>query len=246
MIFFRIARIFTGTLLFLALLFPAAVKAQTDDGSAIGEDVAIAFFKAAGENPDFDLWAKNTRDYKRAAPARANEILDKEKQRLMVKWREYKSAEDVLDIRGNVSVELKSTLAKDGTQHYWMYLSFEAGDITYFPFEFQDYKFAVIPQQIETLMIQEIREEQLNLIRNDFGGAMSGSAYLYLQLKPVKAYMQQPYTIDNTEQWALLCDIATLSLVSMKKSGALWNYGADWYVSPATETLRELYATPSE
>jgi len=246
MISFHIPRIFPIALLSLALLFPAMAIAQQNDGSASAEDVAIAFFKAAGENPDFDLWAKNTRDYKRAAPAQANEILDKEKQRLMVKWREYKSAENVLDIRGNVSVELKSTLEKDGTQHYWMYLSFEAGDITYFPFEFQDYKFAVIPQQIETLMIQEIREEQLNLIRNDFGGAMSGNAYLYLQLKPVKAYMQQPYVIDDTEQWALLCDIATLSLVSTKKAGALWNYGADWYVSPATETLRDLYQTPAE
>lgn len=246
MISFHIVRSVTRALIFLALLLPATAQAQRDEGSATGEDVAIAFFKTAGENPDFDLWAKNTRDYKRAAPARANETLDKEKQRLMVKWRDYNSSEDVLNIRSTVSIELKSTLAKDGTQHYWMYLSFEAGDITYFPFEFQDYKFALIPQQIETLMVQEIREEQLNLIRNDFGGAMSGDAHLYLQLKPVKAYMQQPYVIDDAEQWALLCDIATLSLVSTKKGGSLWNYGADWYVSPATETLRGLYQTPTE
>jgi len=247
MISFYGARVLRGIILTLALLFsPLPAKAELNDGAANGEDVAIAFFKTAGENPDFELWAKKTTDYRRAAPARAQGVLDKEKQRLMTRWREYNSDEDTLNVRGHVAVELKSTMDENDAQHYWMYIKFKAGEITYFPFRYQDYKFAVIPQQIETMMIQKITLEQFKLIRTDFSDNLTGSAYLYLQLKPFKAYMQQPYRIDDLDQWALLCDIASLSLVSLQKTGTMWTYAADWYVSPTTEKLRDLYQGATE
>ncbi len=244
--FFGVRALFWTILSFTLLFSSLPARAELNDGAAIGEDVAIAFFKAAGENPDFDLWAKKTMDYRRAPPARAQGVLEREKQRLMVRWRDYNQDEDTLTVRGNVGIELKSTLDEDDVQRYWMYITFKAGDVTYFPFRFHDYKFAVIPQQIETLMIQQVTLEQFNLMRADFSNNTTGPAYLYLQLKPFKAYMQQPYRIDDLDQWALLCDIASMSIVSMQKSGTMWTYAADWYVSPATEGIRDLYKTPVE
>lgn len=224
---------------------PQILHAQQSE-AASGEDVAIAFFKTGDTNPDFDLWAKQSKDYKVAAPAIASEALFNEKQRLILKWRDYDPEESVLNVVGRVNVELKSVMTKSGEEQYWMYMMFPDGEVTYFPYKFLDYRIAVIPQQIESLMIQSLQKEQYDLIRANFGGGPGGLAFLSLQLKPAKAYMQQPYVIDGKEQWALLCDIATMSLHSHKTKQAMWNFGADWYVSPVSEELRDLYQKQDE
>lgn len=247
MTFYRTLRLsfFAFVLIGIQAIAAPVSSAPGGDEFATGEDVAIAFFKAGHTNPNFDLWAKNTRNYKVAPPARASEILFEEKQRLIKKWQAYDLEENVLDIGGKVNVELQKVLTKEGIEEYWMHLTFEEGDVTYFPYKFQDYEFAVIPQQIETLLIQKLQKEQYDLINGSIKNG-EGMAYISLQLKPVKAYMQQPYKIDNKEQWALLCDIATMSLISPNNKQTLWNYGANWYVSPVTQELRDLYREPAK
>jgi hypothetical protein len=235
----------TALLLCIIVCDSAPAFARAGDRN-IGEDVAIAFFKAGGTNPDFDLWAKNSMDYKVAAPARAAEVLQTEKQRILKKWQAYNPEENVLEVKGNVNVELKAFLTKEGEEQYWMYMSFDQGEITYFPYKYQNYLFAVIPQQIESLMIQQLQKEQYLLIRKDFQEKDFGVAALTLQLKPVKSYTQQPYNIDDKEQWALLCDIATMALASQGTGQSMWNHSADWYVSPVRQELQDLYQQPSD
>ncbi len=236
-------------LAFLCVAVMCAVTCLPVNASAqettTGEDVAIAFFKTGDSNPDFDLWAKSSKEYKVAPPARADEALFNEKQRLFTKWRAYDPDADVLNVSGNVRVELKAVTLKSGEEQFWMYMIFPEGDVTYFPYKFLEYHFAVIPQQIETLMIQQLQKEQYDMILSSFSGSPAGNAVLHLQLKPARAYMQQPYIIDNKEQWALLCDIATMSLISARAGKTMWNYGADWYVSPVTQELRDLYQQPT-
>lgn len=239
---------FYAPLLLLAAIvcmMPVMAHAQSQNAST-AEDVAIAFFKTGDTNPDFDLWAKSSRDYKVAPPVRADEVLFNEKQRLMKKWQDYDTREGVLNVESMVSVELKTVQRKDGSEEYWMYILLPQKDAVYFPFKFYKYDFAVIPQQIESLMIQPLQRDQYMMIRNSLPDTRGASAYISLQLKPEKAYIQQPYVIDNREQWALMCEVATMSLQSMKSRQAMWNYSADWYVSPVTEELRDLYAQPDE
>ncbi|PZQ46266.1 MAG: hypothetical protein DI551_05430 [Micavibrio aeruginosavorus] len=234
---------------FLLALSLGALEAYAQDARepAEAEDVAIAFFKTAGTNPDFELWAKNSLNYKTAPPRKAALALDTEKQRLMHKWRDYNPEEDVLEVRAKINVELKATTNKEGSQSYWMYLLFDAGEVTYLPYEYQQYKFAIIPERIESLMIQPIQREQFDLIQANLKGETAGKAYLDLQLKPSKAYINQPYIIDDTEQWALLADVAAMSLRSREKGNRLlWTYGAEWYTTPQTQELRDLYQRPGE
>jgi hypothetical protein len=239
---------FSTALLFLIAILgimPVTAHAQPEDVST-AEDVAIAFFKTADTNPDFDLWAKSSREYKVAPPVRVEEVLFNEKQRLMKKWQAYDTKEGVLNIEAMVSVELKAIPHKDGSEEYWMYVVFPQKGATYFPYKFYKYDFAVIPQQIESLMIQPLQREQYILIRNNLPDTGTASAFISMQLKPEKAYIQQPYVIDNREQWALMCEVATMSLQSMNGHQPMWNYSADWYVSPVTEELRDLYQKPEE
>lgn len=237
------------SLAFLALLCllcgARPAFAQVDE-AVQAEDVAIAFFKTGETAPDFDKWARNSKEYKVAAPAMAREIFFNEKQRLISKWRAFDPSDNMITVGGRIRVEVTVEVNKEGFEQHWMYLTFENHDVAYFPFKYLDYNIAVIPQQIETLLIQPLTKDQYELLRADMRGMPKGWAYLELQLRPVKSYIHQPYEIDGKEQWALLCDVATMSLVSQRTHSSMWNYGADWYVSPVTDQLRDLYQNSGE
>ncbi len=235
---------FFRTLAFLVLIgsvlvFPKGANAQEDD-TASAEDIAIAFFKTAKITPDFEKWARGSNGFKTVAPAMVPEFLDKEKQRLARRWKAYDEQEHVFNVRTSAQVELKVNADSKGKEQYWMYLSFMTGAATYFPYSFQDYNFAVIPQRMDQLMIQPLERLQYEAIFKNFGESAKGSGWLYMQMKPAKAYADKPYEIDGMEQWALMADIVTMSLLSTDGT-ALWNYGASWYVSPKTRELQDLY-----
>lgn len=227
-------------------LTPAPVRAQVNDHISTPEEVAIAFFKTGETNPDFDLWAKGSKDYHNQPPTRAAEYLYKEKQRLMREWQKFKVEENVLMLETSTAVELKAIQNDDGEYHYWMYMAPADNATTYFPYKFQEYKIAVIPQKFESLMMQPLTKEQYLMMRQDFEDAAGGRARMRIGLKPVKSYMQQPYVIDNNEQWVLLTDVVTLGLISQRTGTPFWYYTADWYVSPKTQELQDLYKTGSD
>ena len=222
-------------------IFPGIGAAQMTEKTSNEEDVAIAFFKTSGTNPDFEKWAKGHKDYARQSVVEAPDFVYREEQRLMKLFRKYNPQEDVLTIGTTVTVNLKAVNEKDGSESFWMYLNFTDEAVTYFPFKFQDYKIAVIPQKIDTLLIQPLQKEQYLMMRADFKDKSVGPAKMYLGLKPVKAYVHQPYKIDNNDQWALLTDIATMALHSANTGSSMWYYTADWYVSPKADILRGIY-----
>ncbi|PZO85398.1 MAG: hypothetical protein DI626_07505 [Micavibrio aeruginosavorus] len=239
---FRLPSTVTAALAAIFLCFPA--QAQSSFATSTNEDVAIAFFKTANVKPDFMKWAKESREFKVAAPARVDDFLFMESQRLSRRWKEYDPETSLIRVGATVSVVLEHLAAKDGGEIFRMTMSFDKGDVTYFPYEFQDYKFAVVPQKIETLLRQNISREQYDLITTDFKGETVGSAKMELQLKPVQSYLQQPYMLDGVEQWMMLTDTVTLALKSPRSGAALWTYGAEWYVSPVTREVQDLYKEP--
>ena len=234
------------TALLIVCLLPAPVKAQEALPLSTAEDVAIAFFKAGHTNPDFDKWAKGTREYKIVAPVRAEDYVAKEKQRLIKKWQSFNLDSDILNIRSTITVHLKQGVDDKGNETYAMEMAFDKNDAPYFPFEFQDYKFAVIPQKMGTFQKQPLTKEQFALLYADFEQSLTATAYLMLQMKAAKSYIQQPYDIDGVEQWVLLADPVTLALKSYRTGADLWTHGASWYVSPAKQEVRELYQIPDK
>lgn len=227
-------------------LIAAPLHAQEALPLSTGEEIAIAFFKVAKNNPDFEKWAKGTKEYKVVAPALAEDYIAKEKQRLMKEWQAFDPASDILNIRSTITVHLKQGVDEKGTETYGMEMTFEKNDAPYFPFEFQDYKFAVIPQKMESFQKQTLTKEQFALMLADFEQNLTATTYLYLQMKAAQSYIQQPYEIDGIEQWVLLANPVTLSLKSYRTGADLWTHGASWYVSPAKQEVRGLYQAPDK
>ncbi len=249
MIYINPMNIKKSRLVFFSLLICAQLTATSSIAQSIvkqstSETIAIAFFKTANTRPDFDSWARGSDAYDTAPPARANEYLGKEKQRLQSAFNNYDPATDFLNVQTIVDIEAEQSTDANGKAIYMLYIMRDAGGINYFPFEYRDYKIALLPQKIEMMMAQRIPKEQYELIASQIGGK-KGEARLSMELKPVKSYLDRPYEMDGTEQWMFLCDIAAISLHSNNKNATtLWTYGADWYISPVKQELNTLYKSP--
>jgi hypothetical protein len=242
MIYFHRVLLYSGIVV-CTLFFSPPAKSQTEAEISSSEDVAIAFFRTAGANPDFGLWAKNHEEYKRQSETRAADFLFKEKQRLIKRWQDYEQDRDLITVHMTVNIALEQLPSEESENHYLMHMDFEQGSLTYFPFEYQDYKIAVIPQRLEKFLKQEITPAQYASMNEVVGKDSEGTVDAFIQMKPTKSYISQPYMIDNHEQWAMIADIVVLSLRAPSDQRILWNYGADWFVSPVTKELRDLYKT---
>lgn len=227
--------------LFLCLsfvLFSAPAQAQLRIST--GEDVAIAFFKTGGEQPNYDTLVRGLKDYARTPLARQNAFFEKETLRLRNAYQNYDPATDLLTIRTRVEVTLHHEIIDEDTEKHSMTLFFGKDDALFFPYQLGDYNIAILPQKMDARFDRDIAPSQYALIKSSFNEQTSGTAFIYIQLKPFKSYMDEPVKMGGLDQWVLVADVTNLTLTDSKGS-SMWNYSANWYVSPQTESLRELY-----
>lgn len=222
----------------LTVLTPSAQAVEIP--ASTPEEVAIAFFKTDGITPNFEFWARNSDTFKRTAPTRVAKYVEGEKRRLSDIWHNYNPEEDFIVVKTRVDLNISARTPKDQPQEYWLNIQFIEGDPSYFPIIYQNYKFALIPQKMETLLRQSLKREQFDVLHQSLG-ATQGYADLYVQLKPVRAHTNQPFIVDGEERWMLLCDVIGMEIKREKSEDAIWNYSADWYVSPVREELQDLY-----
>lgn len=223
-----------------ALMPVSPSLAQSSGEAATSRDVFMAFFKAGDTNPDFDKMAAAHPEYRMVPRARQPSFLREERSRLVSEWQKLKSSEELLLVRVPVFSEIAHVQTADGREVYTLTLTLEQGDHVYFPYEYMDYKIAVLPQKIDELLYHEIQKSQYDLILSSLEGKRRGMSHIWFRLKPVKSYTNQPYDIGGTEQWVLLANIAGLSLVTQKGEN-LWHYSAPWYVSPVKNDLLDIY-----
>lgn len=220
-------------------------KAMAQYSVSGSEDVVIAFFKTAGTPPNYETLAKISKQYYLTPPARQDVFLAKEKQRLQTAYNVFDPAAKLLTIRTMANITLYAVQEDEETINRGMTISFGKDDTLFFPYEHGDYKIAVLPQKMGSRFDQTLAPQQYELIKQTFNGRDNGRLPLYIQLKAVKSYLDQPFRIGGLEQWALVTDVAGLILTG-NNGARLWTYGADWYVSPMTEQLRDMYDDQSE
>lgn len=224
----------------LCQLFSGTSLAQAPEKSSTNEDVAIAFFKTGGVTPDFTKWAMKSDKHATVQKAREKEYLEKELRRYNELWNAYDPARDMIAVKATAAVSLGTAVSAAGEVSHSMTILFDKGAADYFPFQYQDYMIAVIPQKLNQFLAQSLPPEQFNLLQASFDGKASGRAVLYFLLKPVKADMSRPYEMDGHEQWMFVTDIAGLSLKNARGQ-PLWNYTAPWYVTPTTKDVRDMF-----
>jgi len=229
-------------LLLLALLFCGAIKlgyAQNIIKFASSEDIAIAFYKSGGKIPNFERWVKETAPYNLTPWARRAEMMQQEKSRLQLAYRNFNPEKDFLNIRTFVLLKPEEQIDAKGQKTYSMTMTFsEAAEALYFPYEWLGERIVVMPHKLDKLMTTSLSAAQYDLIQRALPSSAKNT--MIVQLRATEGDLSRPYDIDGLQQWVLKAEIVALEVWS-KQGSLLWEYTAPWYVSPRTKKLNNLY-----
>ena len=206
---------------------------------ATSEDIAIAFYKAGNTVPNFERWIKETEPYNLTPWAGRAEMMQQEKSRLQLAYRNFDKDKDFLNIRTFVLLDPKEQTDAKGQKTYGMKMVFsEAPEALYFPYEWLGERIVVMPHKIDKLMTTSLTESQYDLITRALPSSAKNT--MIVQLRATEGDVSKPYKIDGLSQWVLKAEVVALEVWS-KQGSLLWEYTAPWYVSPRTKKLNNLY-----
>lgn len=233
----------------LCLSAPAtAQQARTKPFDA--ENVVIAFYKTGGAKPNFTKWVTDREPYLTTAVAIRPEIMERELARLNKEYNDFDPARDLIVIQTSAIAKVfqESDPLDTEKKTTFLDLSFRVGDADYFPYDFMDERFAVIPKDLATHMKPQLQNEQFAYMKDILKEGRSVT--MVIELRPVRAVMDEPFDMDGTGggvnkkdgkgQWMFLTDIATLSIWT-KAGSMLWEYTAPWYITPMRDSLLNLH-----
>jgi hypothetical protein len=214
--------------------FAPPVAAQTNLATA--EDVAFAFFKTAGQSPDWDNWARASDGYKTSAPALADKFLKDEKQRLLRKWQ----AELLpLEVKMTLPVTLFAGTQND-VPEYWLSFDIPRTEPFFLPYHYREYDIALMPDGLQKLATHKVEKAQYDLIFSALGDRTSAAADLYISFIPVRSYTDEPVDLNGTMQWVMIVRPAAATMRG-ENGAVLWSYAQDRYITPEVKGVRALY-----
>jgi hypothetical protein len=224
---------------FASFLIVHNAKAQSRVKFTTTEDVAIAFYKTGGTIPNFENWVKKREPYSTTPWARREALMQTELTRLNNAYLNFNPKEDLLVIRTFVRMEPSETMDDEGLKTHHLNAEFmNAPDAMYFPYDFLDERFIVMPHKLDLIMKSKISESDYNSLKTNL--PQSSRNTMIVKLRVTEADTNQPYMIDGLEQWVLKAEIATVEIWSPRRT-LLWEYSAPWYLSPNTKVLNNLY-----
>jgi len=232
---------------FIVIVSSHKACAQPFEKVAGPQDIVIAFYRTGGHIPNFHKWITEDRLYRTTPLARRKMVYDQEMEKLQNKYMAFNPTEDFLTIKTEAKAALSKEVYYDEQEEekteFFLDLSFvKAPDATFFPYEFMEDKFAVIPKHLQNHMKLKIPEAQYERIMRFLGE--NGTADMTFKLKPLEANIKSPVKLAGGHYWTLMTDIASMALWT--DSGfLLWEYTAPWYISPTTQLLQDLYIDKS-
>lgn len=232
--------LFVVALIAALIIMPASSYAQKRLTFSTTEEIAIAFYKTGGVVPNFERWIKQRDPYINTPWARMEGVYNQELSRLQLAYRNFKPKDDYLLIRTFVRLITEKETDDEGKDIYKLKVVFiKAPDALYFPYDFLDERIMVMPDKLDIHMENIITKQQYDYISEAIPHSAKNTMIVRLLSK--KADTKRPYMIDGMQQWLFTADIASLEIWSRQKR-LLWEYTADWYISPHTTKLNDLYS----
>lgn len=229
------------TLIVLSLYFSPA-QAQPKNFSN-GEDVAIAFYKTGGLQPNYSGWIERSSPYQDTPWAQREDVMKEERERLSEKFDAYNLSQDDIILRTKVFLsteEVYEEIEEDIIEtSYFLNTEFASGeDVSYFPFEYAKENFALMPFGMDKLTRTKIDKLDFNNYEEII---VPNRAYqLIVRLRPKESVTARPIKIDGLNQWVLKTEIASSEIWS-HKGALIWEYTAPWYVAPELEKIQSIY-----
>lgn len=221
------------------LVLCAPAQAQTLD-IVDAETVAIAYYKLAGLTPSFESWAEDTEEFHAAPLTMRDEVKAKEAARMRAAYTAFSPALNVLNVatQANIVLQEMPDPANAARSKYFLSWSYAKGDADFFPYEFRNSYFAIVPREMEPFQNAEINKDQYLYLKARIG--RQKKATLILMLRANFAEADEPVHLRGKDFWALAANVAGVSIWDNEGS-MLWENTAGWYVSPRTQSLNDLH-----
>src|SRR5690606_1571101 len=129
--------------------FPAqAQRKQVEPFDA--EQIVIAFYKTGGAIPNFKKWITGRDPYRTTPLALRPEVMEREMARLKNAYHSFDPADDLIIIRTNAVAKAAQYQDPEdpSAKTTVLEMRFPAGDADYFPYDFMEDRFAVIPRDL--------------------------------------------------------------------------------------------------
>jgi len=209
----------------------------------------MALFKYGGAKPNFRNWIRNGERFKYTAVTQQDTFIEQDLRRLESAWTGYDRHPPVLSFRLPVTAAIAGIKGDsknpDRNTAYQLSFSFEDDAQSFFPITFQEFKIAVIPQNLPEALSHRLDESQAQTLLEDIDGTVRKRFFLRLEAVPVKGYLNAPQQLNGEDRWVLMANIVGASLED-RGGQSLWSYLADWYVSPAAQEVLDVYRPRGE
>jgi len=216
--------------------------AQTSTYSS-GEDIAIAFYKTGDIAPNFTNWIENTAPYINTPWAKREDVMKKERGRVLERFNQYNPLESDLTIRTKVILEAQEVFEEIDENivetTYFLNISFlDNEDVMYFPYVHANQNYAVMPFGLEKITRTEINKPEYDFYIENL--IPKRPYYLNIDMRANQAVTKRPIEMDGINQWVLKTNIAS-SEIWDQNDALIWEYTAPWYTSPELEKLQNIY-----
>ncbi len=217
---------------------------QTPTQITSEERAIFAFFRAAGEAPDFNAWIESKPEYEALPANRKHNYFVNEMMRLGGGYGNFDAEEDVLKLHLNIVSKYTPEKEKEDGETEKPKISFRILNSTEsytptFDFSFGEDKISMIINNLATfsmLSLDEIQsaalKEKVPYEKDEF------DSDLEIWVRVTRADFKNPIKHRDHKQWLMVGEIAQIKNIYNSSYGAepilLWDYVAPWY----EETLR--------
>ncbi len=232
---------FSLVLAFALLCLPLpAMAAQEEFAISRSEDFGIAFYKKAGFEPDFKEWVMGSEAYEEVSAFNKKAFLDEEQARLKQKYDAFDPEEDFLTVAIKARIRF-TTLMHSHTGEKMMEIELEEPR-THFSVLVGGNMFAIIVRDLSRLFEHKIEQNDVSRIQKHLGEIEDGkdiAVEMKLKLKVISVDATAPMKLQETYQWLMMTDVASLSL--WRKDNYIWEWQAPWYETETERRIRLLF-----
>ncbi len=227
--------VFAATLALVAM--PDNGLAQYETQTTPEEKAIFAFFRAAEQPPNYEVWIKTSPGYNNTPKAQQEKFFIEEQLRLGYGFGNFDARKDMLEL--TIDVTSKYTPAKDGkpANISFNFINNSKKKKSYIPVFNYDYGMDTMSLIINKLAVfsdltlrgaQDKAVSQMVPYANDHFDAT-----LQVHVRVMKADIENPITKGHKQTWLMVGDVAYIKCEYQsyytQQKGVLWDYVAPWY-----------------
>ncbi|MGN7437259.1 MAG: hypothetical protein ACTHOO_01350 [Alcanivorax sp.] len=198
------------------------------------EQAVFAFFRAAGDAPDYEYWIQNKYEYQSLPESKKEDFLVKEMMRLGHGYGMYDLNTDLLEIKLNILSKYIPKTEDEPAKIIFRILNLDENTTPTFNYRFGDGYISMVIERLDFFKVIELTEEKDKVIRDKIpyeGDEFDATLEIHVRAKT--ADYDAMIVKDDIKQWIMLSEIAYIKCEVdsryTQQTYILWDYVSDWH-----------------